>query len=65
MLRGNSKVPIGMALISFCCVLCQKAHGVVFRGQYELKLALAAATGNGGKKSAHFHADGTVHEDDD
>ena len=38
---------------------------VVVRGQYELKLALAAATGNGGKKSAHFHADGTVHEDDE
>ena len=38
---------------------------VVVRGQYELKLALAAATGNGGKKSAHFHADGTVHDDDD
>ena len=38
---------------------------VVIRGQYELKLALAAATGNGAKKSAHFHADGTVHDDDD
>ena len=38
---------------------------VVVRGQYELKLALAAATGNGAKKSAHFHADGRVHEDDD
>lgn len=38
---------------------------VVVRGQYELKLALAAATGSGAKKSAHFHADGRVHEDDD
>ena len=38
---------------------------VVVRGQYELKLALVAATGNGAKKSAHFHADGTVHDDDD
>ena len=38
---------------------------VVVRGQYELKLALAAVSGNGAKKSAHFHADGTVHEDGD
>lgn len=38
---------------------------VVIRGQYELKLALAASMGAGAKKSAHFHADGTVHEGDD
>jgi len=38
---------------------------VVVCGQYELKLALAASTGDRSKKSVHFHADGTVHEGDD
>lgn len=38
---------------------------VVVRGQYELKLALSESLGDGGKKSAHFHADGMVHEGED
>lgn len=38
---------------------------VVVRGQYELKLALSESLGGGGKKSAHFHADGMVHEGED
>ena len=38
---------------------------VVVRGQYELKLALSESLGGGVKKSAHFHADGMVHEGED
>lgn len=40
-------------------------HDVVVRGQYELKLALAAQTGEGGKTAGHFHADGAFHEGED
>lgn len=38
---------------------------VVVRGQYELKIALAAQTGGGRKAAGHFHADGAFHEGED
>lgn len=42
-----------------------QGHDVVVRGQYELKLALAAQTGEGRKAAGHFHADGAFHEGED
>lgn len=41
------------------------SHDVVVRGQYELKLALAAQTDGGRKAAGHFHADGAFHEGED
>lgn len=38
---------------------------VVVRGQYELRLALAAQTDGGRKAAGHFHADGAFHEGED